>query len=297
MGIFIRPFGLKNAFPRAQDMFGGDGRKYQSRKNVAAAPAKSKKSSEIQVKDAREETSANDANDGDASPSPHPQPSTRPKHSIPKQTIKAKILNPNQPTQTAIDKQQSTSPDGNVEPSARFGWKAVSSKPAPDQSDVIAQNAQPEFADDLEASLEGIERTINLCRSDIASKVRRMMTARAPKLPTDPMAGGENGTVSPHRNPYITAGMQQQPSGGCQCCYHEENHHYEYDSHHLPGKLLNFIVLIAIFLHYAIIAFIEPNYSDWFIVICNFRRRRFPFRFRCVCVCVLPIHEWCGVVY
>lgn len=35
------------------------------------------------------------------------------------------------------------------------------------------------------------------------------------------------------------------------CCDH--------DSHEIPGKLVNFIVVTAIFLHYAIIAFVESN--------------------------------------
>lgn len=101
--------------------------------------------------------------------------------------------------------------------------------------------------------------SIHSLQSDIETNLKQLMMSKGPSkcVPTDEaMADSE-------RDMDYTMKMQQQQStSACQCCYHEESNHYDYDSHQLPGKLLNCIVLIAIVLHYLIIAFIEPNYFD-----------------------------------
>lgn len=165
---------------------------------------------------------------------------------------------------------------------SRFDWKPVSSKKLLNGCDSVSDGAAHSKCDSENLLLTDIQHSlssINLHQSDIELKLCRLtrltdMTTRRKdqnvqmrtdqNVQTDAMPGNESSSdnVSPPiRNDYVNE-MQQQSADECQCCYHEENHHDDYDSHQLPGKLLNFIVLIAIFLHYAIIAFIEPNYFD-----------------------------------
>lgn len=255
MGIFIRGLGIKQTFRRSNVMFSGNERKFK-RKKIAELE---EKSLELSASDSRREieTVAN----GEAA-APNSYPSIRPRHIIHKKTIKAKMLNLKQPTLVAVDKHGLA--DGNVEPT-RYGWKSVPNATPSDRSDVIADDTEFEAGDDksLLSNIQLSLSSIHLKQSDIQKNLWRMMRTRcsARELPATAMADGDRAREPPLRDDYINE-MQHQTADRCQCCYHDENHHYESDSHQLPGKLVNFIVLIAIFLHYAIIAFIEPNYFD-----------------------------------
>lgn len=254
MGIFIRGLGIKHTFKRSI-MFSGNERKFKRKKSAVSE----EKSLKLSATDSRRkiETVAF----GEAA-APNSYRSTRPRHIIHKKTIKAKMLNLNQPTLVAIDKHGSA--DGNVEPT-RYGWKSVPNGEPSDRSDVIADDTEYEAADDksLLSNIQHSLSSIHLKQSDIQSNLWRMMRTRcsAREIPATAMADGDRAREPPLRDHYMNE-VHHQTADACQCCYHDENHHYEYDSHQLPGKLVNFIVLIAIFLHYAIIAFIEPNYFD-----------------------------------
>lgn len=237
MGIFIRELGITRTFRRSNIMFSGNEGKFKRKKSSAAE----EKSSRSPATDAKFASGAFAA--------PNLYPSTRPRPVIHKKTIKAKMLNLNQPTLAAIDKHGSA--NGNDK--TLHGWKAVSSAESSDRGDLIADDNL------LLTNIQHSLSSIHLKQSDIQSNLWRMMRTRCATQKMPLSADGDRARESPLRNE-----MQPQTSDDCQCCYHDENHHYDYDLHQLPGKLVNFIVLIAIFLHYAIIAFIEPNYFDWF---------------------------------
>lgn len=241
MGIFIRGLGIKQTCRRSNIMFSTE-RKFK-RKKIAASRDNSSNSPAANQDNANVPSGAADA--------PNLYPLARPRHVIPKKTVKAKLLHLDQPTLTATDKHGSD-----------------------DGGDLIADDTLFEAADDklLLTNIQQSLSSIHLKQSDIESNLWRMMRTRCSdrKTPTFAMADGDTARQLPFGNDYIN-GMQQQTVDDCQCCYHDENHHYEYDSHQLHGKLVNFIVLIAIFLHYAIIAFIEPNYFDWFFILSSHR--------------------------
>lgn len=199
------------------------------------------------------------ANDGT---SPNLSSSNSATHNIHQQLSETpKMVNFNRPTCLITEKQQST--DGIVEP-ASFGPKELNT-----HVDVIAGDAHAEplpMASDDKLLLSNIQyslSSINSQQSKIQTNILRLMkcterTTPSPSVPVD----GDSLRVPSYHADYLREMQQQQSSGDCQCCYHEENHLNEYDTPQLPGKLLNFIILIAIFLHYAIIVFIEPNYFE-----------------------------------
>lgn len=261
MGIFNRKIGLKYPLAWSEMMFGPDLNDRQTK--MPAIPTNNTKSAPRPLDEQQRNSNSLyhpkytiqkrklSTNDADT----NLNYLFRPKRTIQKQTLSTKILN-SRGTMT------------------RPGWSGAPNDKSCLNCDATANDTESERASDnlLLSNIQESLSSINLHQSDIESHLWRLMIR-----PTSHNVSGtltENGggrvKVSPHRIGYINE-VQQQSIDGCQCCYHEANRHYDHDSLQLPGKLLNFIVLMAIFLHYAIIVFIEPNYFDWsFVFVLSF---------------------------
>lgn len=261
MGIFKRELGIKCPVTRSYVMFRGNASRFHHIEMGALEESVKEPAKQLLAQKAFDfrQRSGN----GDAAP-----PIVYPTKTIQKQSLIAKKMNSSHEfTHTSVDKRRSIG--RNVE-LTRYGWIHASNPKPAKQCEVAAKDMRSELSEaatDYEEILHSLS-SINLQHSAIQTKLFRLMTPRRLDLqmPADVTVHGDGQRSSAPCSDYIKE--MQQSFGDCQCCYHEENHHYEYDSHQLPGELVNFIVLMAIFLHYAIITFIEPNYFDWFSFCC-----------------------------
>lgn len=239
MGIFGPKIGIKYPVTRSHVMFKGVASRFQHIEKAALEGGVKKREKQLLA-----------------------PPNVCPTKTIRKQSLILKNMNSkHQSAHTRVDKH-----------TAIGGNHASNPKPSK-QCEVTAEDMQSELtvaAADYEEFMHVQHSLSSIYRqhSDIQTRLVRLMTRRRPDLqtPANVTVDGDGRSLSTPCSDYTEE--VQQSIGGCQCCYHEENHHYKYDSHQLPGKLVNFIVLMAIFLHYAMITFIEPNYFDWFSFCC-----------------------------